>query len=413
MKIPDGLLLSLFLVVALAKQPGKRHYDTHRYYALEHVPKPNGASLDEIANTLGVEVVEQAGELKNTWLVRRIKPTIGLERREEDDSVLATYSKLQELADSPLQPRSGGARKIVSSIAYLELQELQELAKRAPPTVHRTKYPSAGAVLDRFKITDPLFLEQWHLVNDEYPENQLNVTPVWEMGYTGKGIRTSFLDDGIDFDTEDLKDAFASISGLYPSNDMLTFGQDAKNSYDFNAHVPLPRPTGARDHHGTRCAGQVTARKNKSCGVGIAYDAMAAGVRILGGRITTVDEAAALNYGYDEVDLYSCSWGPRDNGQTMEGPNYLIRKAVVNGIQNGRQGKGSIFVFASGNGGRNGDQCNFDGYTNSIYSITVGSVDYKGLHPSYSEACSANMIVAYSSGSGQNIVCAFLHSRFQ
>ena len=73
----------------------------------------------------------------------------------------------------------------------------------------------------------------------------------------------------------------------------------------------------------------------------------------------------------------------------MEGPSYLIQKAVVNGIQNGRGGKGSIFVFASANGAAQGDQCNYDGYTNSIYSVTVAAVDYKGLHPYYSEACAA------------------------
>jgi kexin len=138
--------------------------------------------------------------------------------------------------------------------------------------------------------------------------------------------------------------------------------------------------------------------------VGIAFDAKIAGVRILGGRITTVDEAAALNYGFQNVSIYSCSWGPRDNGESMEGPKYVVRKAVVNGINNGRGGKGSIFVFASGNGGRHGDQCNFDGYTNSIYSITVGAVDHEGLHPTYSEACAANMVVAYSSGGGKHIV---------
>jgi len=94
----------------------------------------------------------------------------------------------------------------------------------------------------------------------------------------------------------------------------------------------------------------------------------------------------------------------------MSAPNYLIRKAFAEGINNGRDGKGSLFVFASGNGGRNGDQCNFDGYTNSIYSVTVGAVDYKGLHPTYSEGCAANMIVAYSSGSGKHIV-RIIHRR--
>ena len=117
------------------------------------------------------------------------------------------------------------------------------------------------------------------------------------------------------------------------------------------------------------------------CGVGIAFDAKAAGVRILGGPISTVDEAAALNYGFKNVSVYSCSWGPRDDGETMEGPSYLIRKAVVNGINHGRDGKGSVFVFASGNGAAYGDQCNFDGYTNSIYSVTVSAIDHMGLHP--------------------------------
>ena len=144
--------------------------------------------------------------------------------------------------------------------------------------------------------------------------------------------------------------------------------------------------------------------KNNVCGVGIAYNSKIAGIRILSGPISDMDEAAALNLGYQNTSIYSCSWGPPDDGRAMEAPGYLIQRAMVNGIENGRGGKGSIFVFASGNGAASGDQCNFDGYTNSIYSVTVAAVDYKGLHPTYSESCAANMIVAYSSGSGQHIV---------
>jgi kexin len=160
----------------------------------------------------------------------------------------------------------------------------------------------------------------------------------------------------------------------------------------------------ADDHHGTRCAGQIAAVKNDVCGVGIAYESKVAGLRILSGRISDVDEAAALNYGFQNTSIYSCSWGPPDDGRSMDAPGYLIKKAIVHGIENGRQGKGSIFVFASGNGAAHGDQCNFDGYTNSIYSVTVAAIDYKGLHPYYSEPCAANMVVAYSSGSGKHIV---------
>jgi kexin len=143
------------------------------------------------------------------------------------------------------------------------------------------------------------------------------------------------------------------------------------------------------------------------CGIGIAYNSKVAGLRILSGSISDVDEAAALNYDFQNTAIYSCSWGPPDNGQAMEAPNYIIKRAIVKGINEGRGGKGSIFVFASGNGGFRGDMCNFDGYTNSIYSVTVGAIDYRGLHPLYSEACAANLIVAYSSGSGQHIVRHF------
>lgn len=78
--------------------------------------------------------------------------------------------------------------------------------------------------------------------------------------------------------------------------------------------------------------------------------------------------------------------------------------AIKNGITNGRNGSGSIFVFASGNGGGNDDNCNFDGYTNSIYTITVGAIDHLENHPFYAEKCSAQLVVTYSSGSGGNIV---------
>jgi kexin len=191
----------------------------------------------------------------------------------------------------------------------------------------------------------------------------------------------------------------------YWSTRLIINYQDADDSYDFNDHQSLPTPKNANDHHGTRCAGQIAAAKNNACGVGIAYDSKVAAIRILSKPITDVDEAVALNYGFQNVSVYSCSWGPPDNGKALGAPPYLVKKAVLNGINNGRGGKGSIFVFASGNGGGHGDQCNFDGYTNSIYSVTVSAVDYMGRHPYYSEACAANMITSYSSGGGHYIVC--------
>ena len=41
------------------------------------------------------------------------------------------------------------------------------------------------------------------------------------------------------------------------------------------------------------------------------------------------------------------------------------------GVRKGRGGKGSIFVWASGNGGKYQDNCNCDGYATSIYTLSV------------------------------------------
>ncbi|PPQ71410.1 hypothetical protein CVT24_012228 [Panaeolus cyanescens] len=381
-------LFSFLCAVSASSHPKQRSYDTHNYYVLHYTG--SGASLAEVLHALDVELVEQAGQLQDHWLVR--KETL-LVSRDTQDSVISTYNSFRTLADStlPLSPRSQDvdlARRVISAVDYIEPQILRRRVKRAPPPpVQPSHTMSSAEVAVKFDIQDPMFRNQWHLVNDEFPEHMMNVTGVWDMGFKGKGVISSLVDDGLDYESDDLSQNF-----------------DADNSYDFNDHQALPTPKNFDDHHGTRCAGQIAAQKNDVCGVGIAYESKVAGVRILSGPISDVDEAAALNYGFQNVSIYSCSWGPPDNGMSMEGPNYLVKKAVLNGINNGRGGKGSIFVFASGNGAAHGDQCNFDGYTNSIYSVTVSSVDYKGLHPYYSEMCAANMIVAYSSGSGKHIV---------
>jgi len=197
--------------------PAVRHYNSHNYYALEHKTH-SGALLTDVADALGVEVVEQAGELQGVWLVRAPKPDGNFDLREEGlDPVLAAFESLKAKASSALSSRSEDsiyARKVVSSVTFLELQAPRELVKRAPPAVRPPTPASALGVAKRLGLKDPLFPEQWHLVNDDFPEHMMNTTPVWDMGLTGKGVITSFLDDGLDFETDDLKDAFVSLSTI-------------------------------------------------------------------------------------------------------------------------------------------------------------------------------------------------------
>ena len=235
-------------------------------------------------------------------------------------------------------------------------------------------------------LGDPMLHEQWHLFNREFRGHDINVTGVWRQGLFGKNVTVSLIDDGIDMNSRDLAENYY-----------------AEGSWDFNDDNPVPSPKLFDDYHGTRCAGEIAAVRNDVCGVGIAPSARVSGLRILSARITDADESLALNYDFHNNHIYSCSWGPPDDGQAMEGPDLLIERAVVNGIIKGRHGKGSIFVFASGNGAMHEDNCNFDGYTNSIFSITIGAIDRMDFHPYYSELCAPQLAVTYSSGSGEFI----------
>lgn len=294
------------------------------------------------------------------------------------------------------------------SMRLIHMLEPKILEKRLPVTIERddaqckrkrleavdSSQLPAKEVSDKLDIQDPIFFEQWHLVNTLSPGNDVNVKNVWYDGVRGKGVTVAIVDDGLDYETKDLADNF-SKDGLW----------------DFNDNNPLPKPRLFDDYHGTRCAGEVAGVKNDVCGVGVAYESKVAGIRILSGKITSEEEAAAMIYGLDHNDIYSCSWGPTDNGRTVAAPEAIVQKAIIKGVQDGRNGKGALYVFASGNGGRVGDQCNFDGYTNSIYSITIGAIDYHGSHPSYAETCSAVMVVTYSSGSGEHIHTTDIHKK--
>lgn len=48
------------------------------------------------------------------------------------------------------------------------------------------------------------------------------------------------------------------------------------------------------------------------------------GVRMLDGEVTDTVEAKSLNFALDHIDIYSASWGPDDDGTTVEG-NFLAR----------------------------------------------------------------------------------------
>lgn len=113
-------------------------------------------------------------------------------------------------------------------------------------------------------------------------------------------------------------------------------------------------------------------------------------------------EARGLSFNRDHIDIYVAAWGPEDDGRTVDGPGPLARKAFEDGVTRGRGGKGSIYVWASGTGGSFHDNCNCDGYTNSIYTISISGATDNGSVPWFAEPCSSTLAATYSSGARYN-----------
>ncbi|XP_067040624.1 proprotein convertase subtilisin/kexin type 4-like [Acropora muricata] len=229
-------------------------------------------------------------------------------------------------------------------------------------------------------FNDPLFEEQWYINRLQGPT--LNISSVWPT-YTGKGILVGVVDTGVD--------------GNHPE---LAKNYNSTASYDFIENDAIPGPNGSKvTGHGNKCAGVIAGVSNNSlCGVGLAYNAKIAGLRIFdhGIRSTDATESAAFSYKTDVIDIYSNSWGPGDIGWQVQGPGLLGSKAIEHGIKKGRGGLGAIYVFSSGNGGLAGDCCGYNGYVNSIYTIAISGVNLDGSLPLYAEECAGITATAYS-----------------
>ncbi|KAM6183383.1 proprotein convertase subtilisin/kexin type 5 isoform 2-T2 [Erethizon dorsatum] len=276
---------------------------------------------------------------------------------------------------------SRGTHSFISMEPKVEWIQQQVVKKRT-----KRDYDLSRAQSTYFN--DPKWPSMWymHCSDNTHPcQSDMNIEGAWKRGYTGKNIVVTILDDGIERTHPDLMQNY-----------------DALASCDVNGNDldPMPRYDASNENkHGTRCAGEVAAAANNShCTVGIAFNAKIGGVRMLDGDVTDMVEAKSVSFNPQHVHIYSASWGPDDDGKTVDGPAPLTRQAFENGVRMGRRGLGSVFVWASGNGGRSKDHCSCDGYTNSIYTISISSTAESGKKPWYLEECSSTLATTYSSG---------------
>uniref|UniRef100_A0A8R1DJ11 P/Homo B domain-containing protein n=1 Tax=Caenorhabditis japonica TaxID=281687 RepID=A0A8R1DJ11_CAEJA len=205
---------------------------------------------------------------------------------------------------------------------------------------------------------------------------QWNLTPsmrikeAWKAGFNASQVTVAVVDDGVDVGHVDLRSAFS------PSV-----------SFDFVRFAALPLPKKSEDtQHGTQCAGLVSMEGNQ-CGLGVGHGATLGAIRLLGPDVLNdALEGDALAFQKDMIDIYSISWGPKDDGKTADKPANFTQEAIKNGVMNGRAGRGNIFVWASGNGGQNGDNCALDGYVSNDPQLTQRDIQHLIVHSSNSSA---------------------------
>lgn len=270
----------------------------------------------------------------------------------------------------------------------------------------------------RFNVGDPMLTEQWSVYDaaarGDLPPGVYPTRPsiaggpaIWDdLELDGSGVGVGVVDSGIELSHPELVHRYTratSYDALNPSRN----------------RPPTPVDPWL-ETHGTQAAGvAVSQRDNGHCGAGLAPGARLGAIRLLGLRSPTdAEEAAAISHACRPHgahpslatlinEVFSCSWGPVDDGGDLRGPGRLARAAMDRCVHSvGRHGRGSVYVWAGGNGRSHGDNVNFDGYANRPETIAVGALDDQGNQAWYSEPGAALLTVAPSSGGTSGVVTA-------
>jgi subtilisin-like proprotein convertase family protein len=191
-----------------------------------------------------------------------------------------------------------------------------------------------------------------------------NIAKAWELAQ-GQGVTVGMIDGPVNAAHVDL---FAAMTGS-------------------QAGIGIALSDSASADHGTQVAGIIVGRgDNLAGGIGSAPAAqIAASILALHAPINP-SELAALISTQADVDVSNNSWGvPQAFADSFLQNAYRpVALALTQAVTTGRDGLGTVFVFAAGNGrlmidGVNrGDDVNFHNLASSRHAIAVGATDATG-----------------------------------
>ncbi len=193
--------------------------------------------------------------------------------------------------------------------------------------------------------------------NDPYRGNQtyldiIHADQAWAVTTGSPDVVVAVLDEGIDLDHPDLVGSFYVNPDEIPDDGLDNDGNgftDDVHGWDFFENDNSPLPTGSLEinAHGTAVAGLIAAVQGNEEGItGLAPDCLLLPVRVFSGSTYggNFQTAEAIRYAANYADVINCSW----SGQS---PSNDLMSAIDFALSNGRQGKGCVAVFATGNGG--------------------------------------------------------------
>lgn len=227
---------------------------------------------------------------------------------------------------------------------------------------------------DLMCTNDPSFGSLWGLNNSANPNIDINACQAWGITQ-GAGVNVAVLDQGIYKPHIDLS------SNIHP----LSYNTETNSS-----------PSQLFGSHGTHCAGTIAAIKDNNIqvvGVSPSSKLMDVSNSLGGNPNSRMKRADGINWAWQNgADIISNSWGSSVQYD-------VIDDAIEDALANGRNGRGTIIVFATGN-----DNSGV-GYPANINPdiLAIGSITSTGSRSSFSNYGTQLDVVA----PGSNILSTY------
>ncbi len=308
------------------------------------------------------------------------RPMIVLELKHKNNSI-NTVLKKYVLNDSKYESIGTGMYRI--TYINRSWQELLNICNTIAADKNMVNWCEPDFFAET-KPTGPLYPSQYYLNNTGQFGGtagiDIRAEGAWQIS-TGSGtIRVAVIDQGMD--------AHEDYAGR------LLNGYTADNSGGIGA--PQGEGDGLYKEHGVSCAGIIGATHNNGLGIkGVAPGVLLLPVNIFpyhwnilnpAGAASTASIALAIDWAVNQgaADVLNCAWKTASSS--------AIETSINNALTSGRNNRGCVVVFSSGNGGNT--DVGFPAHMPGI--ITVGACDKNGAIWGYSQRGPSMDVVAPS-----------------